>query len=625
MTKILDSIREPNDIKKVPADQLDQLSEEIRDYLLEVTSRNGGHLASNLGMVEITIALHRFMDFPKDKLVFDVGHQSYVHKILTGRKDQLMSLRQLDSVSGFPDPQESDCDSFVAGHASTSIAVASGFAAARQLNKTDEKIVAVIGDGAITGGLTMEALNNLSQLKSNLIIVLNDNERSIAKNVGGMANYLGRIRTSNRYTAVKKAVRKAINSIPVVGDYLHDGIYNAKESIKRLFVPGMMFEDMGIIYIGPIDGHNIEQVYQALNNAWRLNKPVIIHTLTVKGKGYKLAEDHPAQFHGVDRFDIKTGQSLKVKKGPSYTDVFSAKMLELAKKDPDVIAITAAMPYGTGLYDFHKQFPRRFYDVGIAEEYAVTFAGALAKAGKKPVAAIYSTFLQRAYDQIVNDVCMQNLHVVFAIDRAGIVGNDGKTHQGIFDEAFLTTVPNMTVMSPKNRQELEDMLEYAIEVHNGPIAVRYPRSQAGEELSEYRQPIACNRNEVLVRGKKILLLATGVMVKTAMKVREELLNRGYEATVVNIRFLSHIDIDLIKEMAADHQLAVMMEEVVYTNSYSQRLQAAMKENGIDMKLLPITLEDRYLEHGSIEELRKRYGLDEDSVLKKILDNAEGII
>ncbi|MBQ4252187.1 MAG: 1-deoxy-D-xylulose-5-phosphate synthase, partial [Erysipelotrichaceae bacterium] len=440
MTKILDSIREPNDIKKVPAEQLDQLSEEIRDYLLAVTSRNGGHLASNLGMVEITIALHRFMDFPKDKLVFDVGHQSYVHKILTGRKDQLMSLRQLDSVSGFPDPQESDCDSFVAGHASTSIAVASGFAAARQLNKTDEKIVAVIGDGAITGGLTMEALNNLSQLKSNLIIVLNDNERSIAKNVGGMANYLGRIRTSNRYTAAKKAVRKAINSIPIVGDYLHDGIYNAKESIKRLFVPGMMFEDMGIIYIGPIDGHNIEQVYQALNNAWRLNKPVIIHALTVKGKGYKPAEENATVWHAPGKFDEDTGERLderpSAKCPPRFQDVFGETLLELAQQNPQIVGVTPAMPTGCSMNIMMHEMPERTFDVGIAEGHAVTFSGGMAKDGLLPFCNIYSSFMQRAYDNIIHDAAIMRLNMVLCLDRAGLVGEDGPTHHGAFDLAF---------------------------------------------------------------------------------------------------------------------------------------------------------------------------------------------
>ena len=607
--ELLDRISGPNDIKNLPADQLDQLAKEIREYLLVVTSRNGGHLASNLGIVEITIALHRFLDFPKDKLVFDVGHQSYVHKILTGRKDAMMSLRQLDGISGFPDPSESECDSFVAGHASTAVSAALGFAHARELKKTDEKVVAVIGDGSLTGGMAQEALNNASNLNSNMIIVLNDNERSISRNVGGLSNYLGKIRTSKRYLDAKRAVTEGLRKVPAVGEAMISGLRIAKESVKRLVVSGMYFEDLGLTYIGPIDGHDIKQVYEALVNASKIEGPVIIHCLTKKGKGYLPAQQHPALYHGVDPFDIKTGVVNGKKSQKSYTDIFSEKIIQLAGNNDRIVAVTAAMPFGTGLYNFKKQYPDRFFDVGIAEEHAITFAAGLAAAGMKPVVALYSTFLQRGYDQLLHDVCMMQLPVVLAIDRAGLVGNDGKTHQGIFDEGFLSTIPGLTVMSPKNGQELEDMLEFAIN-YDKPVVIRYPRGKVSDLLDNYRQPVKLNENEIILQGKDICIMAAGTMVLEAYKACAMLKDEGYKPTLVNIRFLHDIDRELILQMSETHSLFVIAEEVVYTGSYAERCRAAFD----NIRIETVTLPDKYIEHGSVEQLRQRYHITAEDIV-----------
>jgi len=610
--ELLDRISEPNDIKNLPSDQLDQLAKEIREYLLVVTSRNGGHLASNLGIVEITIALHRFLDFPKDKLVFDVEHQSYVHKILTGRKDAMMSLRQLDGISGFPDPSESECDSFVAGHASTAVSAALGFAHARELKKTDEKVVAVIGDGSLTGGMAQEALNNASNLNSNMIIVLNDNERSISRNVGGLSNYLGKIRTSKRYLDAKRAVTEGLRKVPGVGEAMISGLRIAKESVKRLVVSGMYFEDLGLTYIGPIDGHDIKQVYEALINASKIEGPVIIHCLTKKGKGYLPAQQHPALYHGVDPFDIKTGVVNGKKSRKSYTEVFSEKIIDLAGKDDRIVTVTAAMPFGTGLYNFKKEYPDRFFDVGIAEEHAITFAAGLAAAGMKPVVALYSTFLQRGYDQLLHDVCMMQLPVVLAVDRAGLVGNDGKTHQGIFDESFLSTIPGLTVMSPKNGQELEDMLEFAVN-YDKPVVIRYPRGKVCDLLNNYRQPVKLNENEIILHGRDVCIMAAGTMVSEAYKACEILRNEGYDPTLVNVRFLHDIDRELILQMSETHSLFVIAEEVVYTGSYAERCRAAFD----DIRIRAVTLPDKFIEHGSVNQLRERYHITAEDIANRV--------
>lgn len=619
---ILERINKANDIKNIPDSELNDLAGEIRQYLLQITSENGGHLASNLGAVEITMAIHKHLDFPKDKLIFDVGHQSYTHKILTGRREALKSLRQYGGISGFPDPEESECDAFVAGHASNAVSVALGFASARELRKTDEKIVVVIGDGSLTGGMTNEALNNCAALNSNLTIILNDNERSIATNVGGLANYLGSIRTSKNYNSLKNSIQKGLEKLPLVGDYLVLGIHNTKESIKRLLIPGMLFEDLGLTYIGPIDGNSIEQVSYALKNAERFAGPVIIHALTTKGIGYKPAVDHPAQFHGVDPFDIETGQLKKQSKSASYTSIFSKKLLEISAVNEDVVAITAAMPFGTGLYDFKNSYPERFFDVGIAEAHAVAFAAGLAAAGKVPVVAIYSTFLQRAFDQIIHDVCLQNLHVVFAVDRAGIVGSDGKTHQGIFDESFLSIIPNMTVMSPKNAAELEDMLEYAINEMNSPVAVRYPRGTGFFALQEYRQPIRLNENEIIFEGRDICLLATGVMVGQAVEIIDKLKEKDLNPTLVNVRFLQEADSEMIRKLMNKHKLFVVVEESIYTGSYGERLAARIAREKLDVDILTISLPDQFIVHGTVSELRKECGLDCDSIVNKILDKVK---
>ena len=614
--KILDQIEKPNDIKKLSTKDLNQLAQEIRDYLLEVTSRNGGHLASNLGVVEITIALHRFMSFPEDKIVFDVGHQSYVHKILTGRKQELMTLRQLNGISGFSDPNESDCDAFVAGHASTALSVALGIAHARELKKTNEKVVAVIGDGSLTGGMMQEALNNASNLESNLIIILNDNERSISESVGGLSRYLGKIRLSVNYNKVKHSVQKQLTKIPVIGEPILNGVHAAKETIKKLLISSMYFEDMGITYIGPIDGHDVKQVYEALENASTFQGPVLIHCLTKKGKGYHNAEIHPAFYHGVEPFDIVTGKPLKEKCGKTFTDVFSDKMLQLAEKNEKLVAITAAMPYGTGLYNFKKKYPERFFDVGIAEQHAITFAAGLASSGIKPVVAVYSTFLQRAYDQIVHDVCMMKLPVVFAIDRAGLVGSDGKTHQGIFDESFLSSIPNLKIMSPKNGKELEEMLEFAVNYNDGPIAIRYSKEKIDESFDEYDQKIEMDVNEVMIEGKDLCIMASGAMVKIAYKACLELQEKGYNPTLVNVRFLHDIDYGLMEKLAQNHSKFLITEETVYTGSYAERCKAAF--NRLDIRTL--TLPDKYIEHGKIDELRERYHLTVKDIVEKVLEN-----
>lgn len=613
---LLDSIKNANDIKKIPEKDLPVLAEEIRKRLLEITSQNGGHLASNLGVVEITIALHRLLDFPEDKLIFDVGHQSYVHKMLTGRNEAMETLRKLDGLSGFTDPNESDCDASISGHASNAISIALGYATARELKGTYEKVVAVIGDGSLTGGMSNEALNNAANLKGNVVIILNDNERSISANVGGLANYLGKIRTSTKYINTKSIIRKGLEHIPFIGEHIKSGIHTTKESIKRLLVEGMMFEDLGITYIGPIDGHDIEQVTDALNSAFRFEGPVLIHALTVKGKGYEYAEKHPAQFHGVNPFDIETGDELSKSSGKSYTSVFSNKMLELAEKDKRIVAITAAMPFGTGLYYFHKKYPDRFFDVGIAEEHAVAFAAGLASSGLRPVVAIYSTFLQRAYDQIIHDVCMSNLPVIFAVDRAGIVGNDGKTHQGLFDESFLTSIPNLVVMSPKNGRELEEMFDYALTL-NCPVAIRYPRGKVTDILDEYNEPLELNKDEIIRHGSEVCLMATGVMVETALKVGEMLRADGINASIVNVRFLSHVNEELVEQLSNSHKLFVTMEEVIEHGSYGERLNSAIIKNGLNVKTLNVSLPNVFVEHGTIAELRQRYHLDEESVYQRI--------
>lgn len=615
---LLDNINEPNDIKKIPEKDLRELSVELRRMLIKSTAKNGGHLASNLGIVELTIALHRYLDFPKDKLIWDVGHQSYVHKILTGRRDRFDSLRKLDGLSGFPKRSESNCDAFGTGHASTSISAALGMVAARDLKGTKEKVVAVIGDGAMTGGMALEALNNAGTLNSNLIIILNDNERSISRNVGGVARYLDGIRTNRKYLRLKNNVKETLNTSSL-GNSLFEKLKTSKDMVKRLFVPGMFFEDMGLTYLGPINGHNIKEIQAALENAGRVDGAVIIHAITRKGLGYKKAEECPAKFHGVEPFDIKTGDNLSAKTGKSYTAIFSETMLEMAAKDERLVTITAAMPYGTGLYNFKQTYPKRFFDVGIAEEHAVTFAAGLAAGGLRPVVAIYSTFLQRAYDQIIHDVCLQQLPVVFAVDRAGLVGSDGETHQGIFDTGYLATVPGLTILSPKDGRELKEMLKYAYGL-NKPVAVRYPRGIA-EDLDIEFKPIVSYENEIIKQGKHIAVFATGKTVKLAIEVDKLLQKNRIDSTVVNVRFLDKADNKLLEQFKEDHYIIVSIEESVRTGSYTERLMAEAAKRELNYNFMPITLPDSFIEQGSQDELWERYDFDVEKIAEKIKEEA----
>ena len=615
---LLDNINEPNDIKKIPEKDLRELAVDLRRMLIKSTAKNGGHLASNLGIVELTIALHRYLDFPKDKLIWDVGHQSYVHKILTGRRDRFDSLRKLDGLSGFPKRSESNCDAFGTGHASTSISAALGMVAARDLKGTKEKVVAVIGDGAMTGGMALEALNNAGTLNSNLIIILNDNERSISRNVGGVARYLDGIRTNRKYLRLKNNVKETLNTSSL-GNSLFEKLKTSKDMVKRLFVPGMFFEDMGLTYLGPINGHNIKEIQAALENAGRVDGAVIIHAITRKGLGYKKAEECPAKFHGVEPFDIKTGDNLSAKTGKSYTAIFSETMLEMAAKDERLVTITAAMPYGTGLYNFKQTYPKRFFDVGIAEEHAVTFAAGLAAGGLRPVVAIYSTFLQRAYDQIIHDVCLQQLPVVFAVDRAGLVGSDGETHQGIFDTGYLATVPGLTILSPKDGRELKEMLKYAYGL-NKPVAVRYSRGIA-ENLDIEFKPIVSYENEIIKQGKHIAVFATGKTVKLAIEVDKLLQKSRIDSTVVNVRFLDKADNKLLEQFKEDHYIIVSIEESVRTGSYTERLMAEAAKRELNYNFMPITLPDSFIEQGSQDELWERYDFDVEKIAEKIKEEA----
>ena len=616
MGELLDKIEKPNDIKEMEKDELRPLAKEIRQFLVHKISHTGGHLASNLGVVELTMALHLCCNLPEDKIVWDVGHQSYTHKILTGRKDGFEHLRQFGGMSGFPKQSESDCDAFDTGHSSTSISVALGLAKARDLKKQDHKIFAVIGDGALSGGMAYEAMNNAARLKSNLVIVLNDNQMSISKNVGGMSSYLGKIRTNGNYTELKEEVENALSKLPHLGDKLTSRIRGIKDLIKRIFIPGMLFEDMGLTYIGPIDGHNIHQMVTAFQSASKMKEAVIVHVCTHKGKGYRPAEKNPSYFHGVSPFNIKDGSSRhNGETAKTYTDIFSDTILEAAKEREDIVAVSAAMPSGTGLTAMASKYPKRFFDVGIAEEHAVTFAAGGAAGGLKPVVAIYSTFLQRAYDQILHDVCIGKLPVVFAVDRAGLVGSDGETHQGIFDIAYLRSMPNMTVMAPKNAWELRQMMLFALE-QNTPTAIRYSRGAAWEGLQDHQQEITMGKAEWICEGQEIALLAVGNMVETAMWVREHLKAEGQKVSVVNMRFVKPIDEEVLQKIKERHSKVVTLEEGVFNGGFGEAVSAWYE--GTPMRVLNIALPDQFIEHGSVTELKKKYGLDPESITQKIL-------
>lgn len=614
---VLDKIKQPNDIKNLSDEEIKALPGEIREFLIEHLSKTGGHLASNLGTVELTIALHLLMDFPKDKLIWDVGHQAYTHKILTGRADEFEHLRQYGGISGFPKREESDCDSFDTGHSSTSLSAALGYCMARDLAGEDYKVAAVIGDGALTGGLAYEALNNASRLKkSNFLIVLNDNEMSISKNVGGMSTNLERLRTSSKYVGFKNDVLNSLESWPN-GEKLIRKIRSTKNGIKSLMVPNMVFEDLGIMYLGPVDGHNIKAMLETFRMAVKIKGPVLVHVITKKGNGYLPAERHPSRFHGTDIFEIETGLP-KRNPNPGYTDVFSTVMRKMGDRNPEVVAITAAMAEGAGLKRFRNMFPDRFFDVGIAEEHAVTFAAGLALGGRVPVFAVYSSFLQRAYDQILEDVCLQNLHVVFAIDRAGLVGADGSTHQGVFDVSFLTSMPNMTVMAPKNKWELSDMMKYAVSEHNGPIAIRYPRGEAYCGLKEHRAPIEYGKAEEIKPGSKVMLFALGSMVKKAEEVCEQLKAHGIDAGICNARFAKPLDESYLKNIKKQYDLIVTMEENVLTGGFGEQVQAFLYDNDYKGKVLKIAVPNEFVRHGSVTLLFKELHMDSESITERIL-------
>ncbi len=614
---VLQKINQENDIKKLTSEELKQLPDEIRQFLVESLSKTGGHLASNLGVVELTMALHLSLNLPKDKIIWDVGHQAYTHKILTGRKEGFSDLRKYGGMSGFPKRKESDCDAFDTGHSSTSISAGLGYVQGRDISGEKYRVISVIGDGSLTGGMAYEALNNAATLEKNFIVILNDNNMSISENVGGMSGYLDGLRTATVYTGIKKCVEKGLKKIPVAGPKIVKGIRKTKSGIKQFFVPGMFFEDMGITYFGPIDGHNMKDLMKAIAEAKKVEGAVLIHVLTTKGKGYKPAEVEPSKYHGTGAFDIPSGDSMEPSQGESYTGTFSRVLCQEAEKNDKIVAITAAMKGGTGLDKFAEKYPNRFFDVGIAEEHGVTFAAGLAAAGMTPVIALYSSFLQRAYDQVIHDVCLQNLPVVFAIDRAGLVGNDGETHQGLFDISCLSHIPNMTILAPKNKREMEILLPYAIGLQK-PVAIRYPRGIASEEMEEFQSEVIYGKSEVLYEEEDIAILAVGHMMDTAREVRKELRQIGYPCSLVNARFIKPVDEEMLEMLNQDHKLVITIEENMLAGGYGQAVKSIVSQRKLDMHVVNYGINDEYIEHGGIDELRSEVLLDKDSLVKRIV-------
>lgn len=616
MTTVLDQIKEANDIKKITPDQYETLAEELRAFIIESVSETGGHLASNLGVVELTMALHLCLDLPKDKIIWDVGHQSYTHKILTGRKDEFAGLRTYGGMSGFPKQRESQCDAFDTGHSSTSISAALGYARARDILGEDYTVVAVIGDGSLTGGMAYEALNNAARLNSNLIIILNDNNMSISENVGGMSKYLNRIRTNENYLELKVDVESALKKIPGIGDSMARGLKKSKDALKQMLIPGGLFEDLGVEYMGPVDGHDMAGLISAIKAAKKEKRAVLLHVLTHKGKGYEPAEDNPSEFHGVGKFDVSSGEIKKSEK-VSYTEAFSKSIQYLGTQDERVVAISAAMPSGTGLTKFAKRFPKRFFDVGIAEEHAVTFAGGLAAGGLKPYVAIYSSFFQRAYDQIVHDVCIPDLPVTFCVDRAGIVGADGETHQGILDLSFFSSIPNMTVFAPKNRYELYDVMKFSLNFEH-PLAIRYPRGDAWDGEKEHRAPIEYGKSELLYEGEQVALIAVGSMVETAVQVKDYLEEAGLHATVVNARFVKPLDETMLDELANKHNMIVTLEENVLRGGFGEAVADYYMVKGSAVYVKHVGIPDEFVEHGNVTQLKTSMGMDPWAISAKIL-------
>ena len=615
---VLEKIQKENDIKKLEAEELDLLAQEIREFLIEKISKTGGHLASNLGVVELTMALHLVFDLPEDKLIWDVGHQAYTHKLLTGRREGFDELRKFGGMSGFPKRGESPCDAFDTGHSSTSISAGLGLIAARNMQNENYSVVSIIGDGSMTGGMAYEALNNAARQKGNFIIVLNDNNMSISENVGAMSRYLDGLRTAEAYTELKRGVEDTLKKIPGRGEKIVYQIRKTKSGIKQLIVPGMFFEDMGITYLGPVDGHDLKKLIKVLREAKRLDRPVLVHVLTKKGKGYLPAEENPSKFHGTGPFEIETGAAITTSDKDSYTDVFSKVICDIGKSNRKVVTITAAMADGTGLSRFAKYFPQRFFDVGIAEEHALTFAAGLAAGGMKPVVALYSSFLQRAYDQAIHDICMQNLPVMIAVDRAGLVGNDGETHQGVFDLSFLSMIPNMTVMAPKNRWELADMVRFCVD-YDAPVALRYPRGTAYEGLKEFRAPIEYGKSELLYEEESIAILFVGHMSELAESVRTELKDMGYSCSLVNARFIKPLDTEMIERLSREHRLLVTIEENVLSGGYGARVLDYVSKEKLPVHVCRIGLPDAFIEQGNIDLLRRENGLEKSAIVKKIIN------
>lgn len=612
---VLDSINKANDIKNVPVEELPLLASEIREFLIEHISHTGGHLASNLGTVELTMAMHLSFDLPEDKLVWDVGHQAYTHKLLTGRKEGFDSLRQYGGMSGFPKRRESECDSFDTGHSSTSISAGLGYVKARDLSGGHNYVVSIIGDGALTGGLALEALNNAAENQSNFIIVLNDNNMSISPNVGAISSLLTGIRGDNAYRDINDNVKSSLKKIPVYGDKIVSQVQKAKSGIKQLFLPGMKFEDMGITYLGPVDGHDIGKLCKLFKIAKKMNTSVIVHVITEKGRGYEPARLKPEKFHGVSPFDVVTGKPVAAAK-TSYTEVFSRKICDMAQKDNRIVAITASMAAGTGLSRFQKRFPLRFFDVGIAEEHAVTFAAGLAAGGLKPYFAVYSSFLQRGFDEILHDVCIQGLPVVFMIDRAGLVGSDGETHQGIYDYSYMNIIPGMTVMAPKNRLEFMDMMEFA-NSFDGPVAIRYPRGSVSDIFSDIKNEVSYGKAERIYDGEGTAILTIGASIEEGAQVYKLLKERGEKPSLINARFENPIDIGLIKELENKHEKLLTIEENISAGGFGMNVLRAVNENRFNLKVINAALPDEYIQHGGVNKLKEVYGFTPEAIIEKL--------
>lgn len=620
MYKLINKVNSPKDLKKLSYNDLDKLSKEIRNFLLSSISKTGGHLASNLGIVELSLAIHKVFDSPKDKIIWDVGHQAYVHKLVTGRKDEFDTLRQYKGMSGFPKCKESIHDSFETGHSSTSISAGLGMAMARDIKSEKYSVLSIIGDGALTGGMAFEALNHAGHSETDFIVILNDNEMSISENVGGLSKYLNRLRTDPTYYKVKDDVEQILSKIPAIGKSVVKTAQKAKETIKYFFVPGVLFEELGFTYIGPVNGHDIEELTKVLERAKKMKGPIIIHTITKKGKGYRFAEKYPDKYHGISPFDIKTGKKIKKAQGKTYSQIFGDTLVDMAKSNPDIVAITAAMPSGTGLSEFQDKYPERFFDVGIAEQHAVTFAAGLASNGLRPVFTVYSTFLQRGYDQILHDVCLQNLPVVFCIDRAGIVGQDGETHHGVFDFSYLSNIPNLKVLAPKDGNELSAMMKYAFN-QNSPIAIRYPRGISNNiSVENNSDDIYEEKAEVIKKGKDICFIAVGKMVKTALEVGKLLSESDIDSTVINARFIKPIDKETILSSIKNIDNIITLEDNVEIGGFGSQISNMLSTNGINNKKVRIlAFPDEFVEHGNTELLFKHFKLDVESIYKEAID------